>query len=84
MPPRHGVRERAAIDVLELPADRNTVCNTACGHAAGPYELGQKVGRGLPFDGRIGSQDHLAHPIGVEQGFKFARAELLGPDAVER
>ena len=42
------------------------------------------MGRGLPFYGRIGSQDYFAHPIGVEQGFKFACAELLGPDAVER
>src|SRR6516162_4442380 len=50
LPSRERVRERAAVDVLKLSAERDAVCDAARAHAAPPGELTQVVCGRLTLD----------------------------------
>src|SRR5580704_5285734 len=84
LPARERMRQRAAVDVLELPAHRHAVSDAAGAHAAPRGELAEVVGGGLPLDRRVGGEDELAHaPLG-QNALELAHTELLRPDAIER
>src|ERR1700689_1290840 len=78
------VRERAAIDVLELPADRHAVSDAAGSNRAARRQLAQVMGSRLALDGRVGGKNQLVHAAFGEYGVEFPDTELRGSDAVER
>src|SRR6516225_4908913 len=84
LPSRERVRERAAVDVLELSAERDAVGDAARAHAAPRGELTQVVRGRLALDRRVGGDDQLAHDALGEYRLEVPRAELLGADAIER
>ena len=53
MPSRQRVRERAAVDIFELAADRHAVRDAARSHLMTLRELGDHVRRRIAFDRRV-------------------------------
>src|SRR6185295_8177887 len=70
------VRQRAAVDVLELAADRHAVRDAARLDLARRGALTEEMRRGLTLDRRIGGEDDLAHLARIQQRFEFAGADL--------
>src|SRR6185312_9835338 len=82
--PGERMRQRTAIDVLQLTADGHAVRDPAGTQSAASGELREEMRRGLSLDGRIGREDQLADRALLEKGLELANAELLRADAVER
>src|SRR5215212_1718208 len=78
------MRERAAIDVFQLAAHGNAVCDAARADIAPRGELAQEMRGGLAFDCGIGGEDQLLDLAFLQQPFELAYPELLRTDAIER
>ncbi len=64
---REGVRQRAAVDILEFAADRDSVGDARRLDAASQREFTEVMGRGLALGGGIGGEYDLAHFAVAEQ-----------------
>ena len=84
LPARERVGERAAVDVLELAADRHAVRDARRAQAERRRDLGQEMRRGLALDRGIGREDHFPDLAFAEQPLERVDADLVGADAVER
>src|SRR3977135_54530 len=82
--PGERVRQRAAVDVLELAPARHAVGDAAGADAAPRGELAEEMGRRLALDRGVGGEDQLAHPTLCQDRLELAHAELLRADAIER
>ena len=82
--PGERVRERAAVDVFELTADRNAVRDATRFHFVTLRELRDHVRGRIAFDGRIRRQDRFLHVALREQRFELRESKLIGTDAIER
>src|SRR6202035_1173638 len=82
--PGERVRQRSAVDVLELAPDRHAVGDAAGADAAPHGELAQEMGRRLALDRGVRGQDQLTHATLFQNCLELAPAELLGADAIER
>jgi len=78
------MRQRAAIDVLQLPTNGHAVGDPAGTNASLGGELAKKMGGCLTFNGRIGRKDQLPYDPLVENGFQLTNTELLRTNTVER
>src|SRR5579864_739145 len=78
------MRQRAAIDVFELPSDRHAVSDTARAYSAPGRELAQVMRGGFALDGRVGGEDQLADAPFIENRLELAQSQLLGTDTIER
>ena len=76
--------ERGAVDVFKLAAQWHAVGDTRDFHTGAVQHVGEVVGRGLPFNGRIGRQDHLAYAFIDHPLVKGLQADLGRPDAIDR
>src|SRR5580700_8384498 len=83
LPAGECMRQRAAVDVLELSAHRHAVGDAAGTDRAACGQLTQKVRRRLALDSGVGGEDQLVHAALGEYRLELADAELLRPDAVE-
>src|ERR1700733_7993794 len=83
-PARKRMRQRAAIDVFKLTADRHPVRDATRAHALRGCDLAEEMGRRLALNRRIGGENELAHTASGENRGELAHAELLRPDPVER
>src|SRR6185312_1467067 len=78
------VGQGAAVDILELAADRHAVRDPAGAQAAAGGELREKVRGGLAFDRWIGGENQLAHRALLENRLELADPELLRAHSIER
>src|SRR5690348_14421603 len=77
------MRERTAIDVFELAADRDAVREPARAYARHARDLREHVRGRLAFHGRIGRDDELLHFAFGQALRERVEAELLRAKAVE-
>ena len=83
--PRHQrVRQRDAVDVLEVAAHRQPARQPGDPHALAREQLLDVGGGHLALHGGIGGEDDLAHAAVPHPGHQMLQPERLGPDAVER
>src|SRR5690606_13876960 len=83
LPASQRMRERAAVDVLELATDRHTVRNPARFDLATRGDLGNDVRGRVALDRRVRREDRLLHTAFREQGVELREAELVRTDAIE-
>ena len=84
MPPGERVRERSAIHIFELTAHWHAVRDATGGNPVMARELQQEVRGRLPFDSRIGGQNHFAQLPALEDRLELRRAKFFGTNAIER
>src|SRR5580658_3793897 len=74
--PGEGMRECAAVYVLELPAHRHAVRDAAGAHGAPRGELTQVMRGRLALHRRVGCEDQLAHLTLGEYRLELTHTEL--------
>jgi len=77
-------RERAAVDVLELAADRNTVSDTARTQAVLARQSREKMRGRIALDGDARREDDFGEPVRDEPLLEQLQAKLRGSYAVDR
>src|SRR3954469_10111547 len=82
--PRKRMRQRAAVHVLELPADGHAVRDTARCDPARRRAFAQEVRGGFAFYRGIRGEDHFSHFARIEECLELARADLFRTDAIQR
>src|SRR5207237_4374525 len=81
---RERMRQRAAVDILQLAAYGHTMCDAAGTDAAFRGELTQKMRRRLAFHCWVCCEDQLPHDAFVEDGLELADAKLFRTDTIQR
>src|ERR1043166_1646677 len=78
------LRQRAAIDVLELAADRQAARDARHLHAACGEQLADVVRRGLAFDREVGGKYGFLDRAVDRPADQAVKMDFLGADTVER
>ena len=84
LPARERVREGAGVDVFEFTAERDTVGDARGFDLVFRRHLGNIMGRGLAFDGRIGGQNQLLDITGGQPALEQIQPELIRADTIQR
>ena len=78
------MRQRATIDVLEFAAQRHAVRDSRCLHIMPGRHVREVMGSGIALYSRIRCNNHFIDRFVAQPLFERGKAQLLGPDAVER
>src|SRR6185295_675144 len=79
-----GLGERAFVEIVELSSDRKSMGQLADADWKSFQSLGQIVGRGLAFEGRVHRQHDLVDPVLGDATDELVDGEVLGPNALQR
>src|SRR4051794_5907952 len=80
----HRLRERTAVDVLELAAHRQTPRDAAHAQALRAQKLAHVVRRGFTFDGEIGGEYRLANDTVGGTAQQPVEMDFARPHTIER
>ena len=78
------VRQRGAVNHLQLTAYRHAVGDTAGFNAILRAKLGDIVSRGFPLHRRVGSEDNFGQLLRFQTLLKPIEANIVRADAVQR
>ncbi len=78
------VRQRGAVDHLQLTADRHAVGDAAGVNAVLRAQFGDVVGGCLPFHRGVGGEDHLFDGFRLRALLQTIETDIVRADAVQR
>src|SRR6266508_3512368 len=78
------LRQRDFVGILEVATHGQATRDARDAHTQRLEQLGQIDGRGLALNARIGGEDDLFDPLGLEPRQQLPHAEVFGADAVQR